>query len=800
MAEPALVSIEIIYARKVNWSQVRAGIPPVLQLKMLLSEYLSDRTLEIDLSVDGFTAQSKRETVLLCPSKPTELKNIRLNWDFYKAVHLSQTRHNTLRFKIRDSETNRRASIGLPLDLLALTEWDCAIAPGDGDDAFDRVSVIEVYKAKLEYALPARLVSKGLEKDEWDWKDKPPLEAAVVSLIFPTHPEFNDDLESEFNKTIRSISQEEDFRSQTDFTEGPPELRKVALQAAYSALVEKFPRAFHTGMPKGFHKWLQPIRLPEQILSSNGPSNRLQRRGATCIDYALLFCGWLEHIGMKPLLILSSDDGVELHAIAGVWLKPPPQNIEPILDRAAFFKHRDDIAVVDITSWTLVKPYIPAEKHANDLLNLTEKHPDWFGYAVSVLDARGLHPDYDSIEPLPLPGQKKRATQRQKRRRLLLTLVSTSIIVILLIIFREPLSSISPQRPFQAEITHLNDMAVIQRQAEIISGGGTVEFNLVGKTNYNKYGGSEVFVLLEKTGDPDTQLLGPAQWADDSWSLPTKLSIDGGGLARFELFPFVVEQPRTMNEMREHALENNLSVKLVMRKASLAIEEVSHAGAYAHVCGKAVNLTDGIKVDVETTFTTLDDWKWREKTTIKDNAWKLTDVPLRDPNQSGGNVKLRVVLPRQEGILLLGTEIIAEHKQHIALPDPQLRITECDAPPKSDERNAAELRPPSSITIRGEAKNALVNDTIWALVVVSGAVNGQNHIWPDRGSIILTEDKKRKENGVINWTQSIPISDVGYAIKDFKVMANISTEPPPADLKITLATEGQSCQPKTRRK
>lgn len=155
------------------------------------------------------------------------------------------------------------------------------------------------------------------------------------------------------------------------------------LDAIYLALSQE--AIAYANPPVSFEKIFQKIRLPYETISS--------KRG-TCLDLALLFCSCAEAIGLRPLLILTSD-----HALAGVYLEEntllPNKNdsLSLLINNAA--KGNMNICLVECTSFVAGQTvnFLESTQTA-----YTELEKSDFSFS---LDISGLREE--GILPLPTP-------------------------------------------------------------------------------------------------------------------------------------------------------------------------------------------------------------------------------------------------------------------------------------------------------------------------------------------------------------------------------------------------------------
>jgi len=137
-----------------------------------------------------------------------------------------------------------------------------------------------------------------LAYNEWPGlKDMPGLLAAFVT---PNHPALSPVLHAVADR-LEEVTGDAALNG---YQSGDPERVRAMLGAVHDAICAVSPR--YVSAPPSFESVGQKIRMPEQVLGE---------RLATCLDLAVLYAALLEHIGLRPMLVVQSG-----HALVGVWL------------------------------------------------------------------------------------------------------------------------------------------------------------------------------------------------------------------------------------------------------------------------------------------------------------------------------------------------------------------------------------------------------------------------------------------------------------------------------------------------
>lgn len=405
MTPEKMFSVDLSYAQKVNWSLINAHIPLVFHLNVATKAAIDNVSLRISVKAWGKEyIRYERAITEIQPDKPFSVNNLTdqdFIWDFKKAAALPHSIPAILKLDLQADKTVY--SVSGPIELLAYNEWHQAINDLE----------LDVYRITANLPPGGHTYPTHMTKR---WDGYPPLEAGVASLVFPNHKLYQDEaIDSQIQSCLEF--QTSNVRvALSAYANGEPEQRKALIQAVYTMLLKNY-RAFHTIEEISLEEESQAVRFPDRILPYRGNLFMLERLrsltalreerkpGATCIDFVLMFCAILEHLGLRPLIIIV-DNG--RHAIAGCWMSDDNQSTfgKEIIcrDKQKIEKLGGEkrIVGIDVTCYAQeggLSYETAIEEGENYLSHSKEKG---FVYAVDLQAARTA-----DIRPLPLPPLSK---------------------------------------------------------------------------------------------------------------------------------------------------------------------------------------------------------------------------------------------------------------------------------------------------------------------------------------------------------------------------------------------------------
>jgi hypothetical protein len=381
----ASLTVEVTYLRDLNWSLLRAGIPPVWRVAVHNRGTAPAAGLRLRLWLAHYLDSGEVALPPVPPGKVHELDVAGISWfrrDFEAASALTAAADVTWQLAVGD------ASVYLPVRVLRPDEWCCGLSPGM--NGFELDATLDVRRARIDLP-PAPAGVAQVDEDADAWVGPPPLQAAAAALVFPEAPVVNA-LKGDVMTVLAAMRGEQ--RPSLDVVLG--EAPEQVVQASFTALFRRYRHAFHDIEEVSFEQRSQRVRVPHGALAAD-PG---QMHGATCVDYALLFCALLEACGLRPQFVLVGVNG-GCHALAGSWItaKDSPLFPPPILltDGTRLAKEADAgrLVLVDITSFALGKSYDEARQAVRDYLT---REGCQLCYALDVSRARSAY------KILPLPG------------------------------------------------------------------------------------------------------------------------------------------------------------------------------------------------------------------------------------------------------------------------------------------------------------------------------------------------------------------------------------------------------------
>jgi hypothetical protein len=184
--------------------------------------------------------------------------------------------------------------------------------------------------------------------------------------------------------------------------------------------------------------------------------------------------------------------------------------------------------------------------------------------------------------------------------------------------------------------------------------------------------------------------------------------------------------------------------------------------------GEARNLPDGAKVVVEAVDERDEPLKRLAVVRVLDHEWKASRVAMRDSNQQGGQVRVRVALSPEEKNVHSGDKIASEPKD-VSVPNPYVRITHINGKELKGNLNCPGIAPKTRVKVRGEVGNLLEGDMRWVLILGNSQWPGVNEAW-------ITE--KLDGQGRIYWSKEIDVKEASSTPPAFTVVAGVCSPPP----------------------
>jgi hypothetical protein len=423
--------LRVTYLRKLNWSFLQAGMHPIWELTLQNEgpRAAADLLLRLHLGDDLGTGTGPLDTGPvrlddLAPGTTLAVDTSRLPWvrrDVEAALRLDGPRHTHWHLQVAGH------TVQLPVEVLAPDEW-CAGVGWDGRQFFLDPGV-EVAEADWGLAGAAAVAPTYRERD---WAGPWALPAATAALVLPAAPRVT--RIKQHAAGMLDIIVGRRLVPLEEWVAGDADQKTAVVQAAFVALADLYPRAFHDIEKFSMERLSQRVRLPEEAVGGGADADyapfqpRPPREGqahpggsgATCVDYALLFCGVLEACGLEPLFVLVGCGGV-CHALVGCWLRPPGADGDraPLLTDPApvsrWLARKGTLLVVDVTEFARGRSFAEACALGEGRLGRAlpaagarppgaprtappvPSGPEQFCYALDLRAARARH----RIPPLP---------------------------------------------------------------------------------------------------------------------------------------------------------------------------------------------------------------------------------------------------------------------------------------------------------------------------------------------------------------------------------------------------------------
>lgn len=763
MAEHPLLYVEITFMRKVNWSLLAAGIPVVWKLDIRNGSSKSLEPMELklwigsksDLYVDS--GPHHLPEIPADSSHSVEIHSLSWRRDFKKAMRLTKPQQSHLHLRLGSYHGS------CLIDLLTPNEWCIAVAcleHTSGQITFVRDSTVELTKAAFKLPVGAKKLYQDRKDDiEEKWVESPPIEIAVAAFVFPRHEKILG-LVRTANTMLKAVRGSASV-SIDEVVSGGPSGRLELVKTLPAAMAQLYPHLFHTIEDVSFESRSQRIRSFDEALAIDPQKG--QR--LTCIEAALILCSLMINVGLSPLLILMGMGINRAHAFVGTWLEEPEddgvlyRDVEELRQWVADGK----LLIIDVTPFLLRK--LNFEQACKE--GETSLWYDDFIYALNI----GKAWDVYKFKPLSeLAEEQVRISRRKILYRLAAGAIAAGIPLALYIWLPNPCRTL-------ATLTHVNDKPIALHQAEVIVGERVAEVALRGEIKENACQDFKVFTAINEDGSLELQ--GPAERIDDNWLNRVLLRLPpGSDTASFDLIPLIatkdLKQDEARSALQEQQQQGSHAVTVIMKLASLTIENPQAVGAHAELHGVAKNLPNRTVVVVETKGNVDGmpvSWTPRGKTEVNEGNWNVGLVPMRDSNDRGGQVDVRVKLSSEEKNVYASDKVISK-SESLKVADPYVKITLVDGKEVRGKGLGPELVPDKPVKVEGVAGNLLRDDTIWLRILERGLNGTVTQILPETGADIIARQPDNNES--VRWFKSVPI---GSGVK-FTIKAGVCSNPP----------------------
>ena len=377
------LTIEIEYMAKVNWSLLRSGLPLIWKLAVRNRGVASAGDLSLRIRLPDYLDTGPVPLPEIAPGKKYFLDLQALPWiqqDFRAAVQFNHKHREKLQIEIGEHVAV------CPIDLLTANEWCAGVACveyDDGNYAFRLNSTVELYGITINMPPGGKDQRQQFEEE---WTGVPPLQAATAALVLPQHSRIAE-IKRQAVTILPGIVEQEKI-SLDEWSKGTPHQRIRVVEAIYEAFVVLYPQSYHDIEDFSLETWSQRIRFPGETLTAI--PGRVH--GATCVDYALLWCAVLERCGLSPFFVLVGTEAFLCHALVGCRLVDDAPS-GALLTESAALQQPGKILLVDITEFSKGAKFSSVCALGGACL----EKPYQFCYA---LDIKAAYTEY-KIEPLP---------------------------------------------------------------------------------------------------------------------------------------------------------------------------------------------------------------------------------------------------------------------------------------------------------------------------------------------------------------------------------------------------------------
>jgi hypothetical protein len=770
MAEHHLSRVEITFMRKVNWSLLAAGIPAVWKLDIHNGSSESLEPMELKVWIGGrsdlYVDSGLHHLPAIAADNSHSVEAHSLHWRSYfnRAMRVTKPQPSELHIRLGSYHGS------CPIDLLTPDEWQFAVAclkDSDGQITFTRDPTVELTRASFK--LPAggkKLYLDRKDDIEEKWVGSPPIEIAAAAFCSPRHEKIIGLVRT--THTMLKALRKRSYVSIDECLSAGPSCRVDLISTLITALEHDYRHLFHTIEDVSFEARTQRIRSFDNVLATDPQKGQM----LTCIEAAFILCSEMINVGFSPLLVIVGTGENRLHALVGARLEEPEdesalyRDVEELCEQVADGK----LLIVDVTQFLLRK--VDFEQSCIEGKNSLRF--DSFVYAVNICKAWEVY----KFRPLSELASKMAEEDSRRRFLMLVAKIAAAVSVVAIPMGLYPLLDDSCRA--LAMLTHINDRSVGQHQATVIVGDRVAEVALSGKIKPNSCQDDKIFIVIDEGGAIEIQ--GPAERVDDNWSNRVLLRLPpGSDAASFDLAPLIAAKELNQDEARRALREQQGSqaVTVAMKLAYLTIESAQPIGAYAELHGTAKNLPDGTVVLVETEDV-VDDGaveaapgfsKLRGKAEVNGGVWKASRISMRDNNEGGKKVNIRVKLSPLENDIYAGDKIISRY-EGLKVPEPYVKITRVSDKDVQVGRLGPTLAPGNPVLVEGVAGNLLPDDTIWLRVYERGLNGAGAQILPETGADLIA--KHPSEDGSIGWSKTVAI---GSGVK-FTIKAGVCSNPP----------------------
>lgn len=333
-----LVSVQISYARTVNFAMEQNSVPIVRMLRVENSSATRLKSVAVRVSVEPdmtpADAAFHANIGALDAGAQYHIDDIDLVLPAQKLVNVTEREKASLRVQVQvspagssDTKTMERV---LPLELLAYNEWNASTA----------------------------------------------LPEILAAFVQPGHPVI-ERLAMVVGNRLQSWTGD---ASLSEYQSRDPERVYHNAAAVYAALQEVGIR--YVTVPPSFERVGQKIRTPDQVMDS---------KQGNCLDISVLEAACLEYCGLHPVVVI-----VKGHAFAGVWLTNDSMPEPAVFDASRLRKRVALGEMVFFDSSPVTQQPAVDFKTAEVAARAMLKDDDGFLYAIDIGCARNHR-----IRPLP---------------------------------------------------------------------------------------------------------------------------------------------------------------------------------------------------------------------------------------------------------------------------------------------------------------------------------------------------------------------------------------------------------------
>ncbi len=206
---------------------------------------------------------------------------------------------------------------------------------------------------------------------EWPTFPEPVYQKTLACFIQPANPV----IQSIINLSEGYLKEKTGFISFTDLlNSNVPDKQKHAAASIYEAIHLKYNVVYDYEPNWSYEEDSQAIRPPQQIIFSHPFAPGQKGNGiGTCIDLSLLFAACLEHIGIRPIIVVIKKGDNSYHALCGYWNLDTRESLDLFLkaDRLTMAVESRQVTLIETTGFTIQKN-LPFDGAVFEITNCSE--------------------------------------------------------------------------------------------------------------------------------------------------------------------------------------------------------------------------------------------------------------------------------------------------------------------------------------------------------------------------------------------------------------------------------------------